>query len=155
MTARRPVKRLEPTTAAYVAGLIDGEGTVTLSREHRGRRRSIVVSISNTDLSLLRFVLSAVGAGCISSKRTYSVRHTPSFSYKIANRQALELLAQVTKHLKTYRAARAALALRHYLAVTPRNGKYSATVLRVREEFERDFLALTPASDRRTSEELS
>lgn len=27
---------LAPETCAYIAGLIDGEGTITLTREHRG-----------------------------------------------------------------------------------------------------------------------
>ena len=31
----RSVLRLDPRDAAYIAGLIDGEGTITLSREHR------------------------------------------------------------------------------------------------------------------------
>jgi hypothetical protein len=47
MSTYRRVHRLHKEIAAYVAGLIDGEGTITLCREHRGARRCIVVSISN------------------------------------------------------------------------------------------------------------
>jgi len=144
MWATGRVKKLAPDMAGYLAGLIDGEGTVTLCREHRGRRRSIVVSISNTDLALLEFVLHTVGTGCITGKRTYKSNHTPSFAYKIASRQALDLLVQVAGYLRTYRAKRAWLALESYLAVTPRNGKYSPEVLRRKEEFERQFLAIGP-----------
>ncbi len=31
----RKTKKLAPTEAAYLAGLIDGEGTITLSRRNR------------------------------------------------------------------------------------------------------------------------
>jgi hypothetical protein len=60
---------------------VDGEGTITLCALHRGERRRIVISISNTDRSLLEFVRRAVGAGLITEKRTYNPRHSPSFAY--------------------------------------------------------------------------
>jgi len=142
MSTYRRVHRLHKEIAAYVAGLIDGEGTITLCREHRGARRCIVVSISNTDRALLQFVLDNVGAGCITAKRTYKGNHTPSFSYKIANRQALDLLSQVVRYLRTYRAMRGRMALERYVAVTPRNGKYSAHGLRMKEAFELEFMAI-------------
>src|SRR6266700_2445268 len=47
---------LDPRDAAYIAGLIDGEGTITLTREHRGENRRLVVSISSTERVLLDFV---------------------------------------------------------------------------------------------------
>jgi hypothetical protein len=144
MAAYRVVRRLAPESAAYLAGLVDGEGTITLCAEHRGNKREIVLSISNTDRTLLEFVRDIVGAGHITSKRTYSERHTPSYAYKITNRQALDLLSQIAGHLKTYRAKRANLALDQYVAVTPRNGKYSQVTLRMKDDFEREFLALGP-----------
>lgn len=144
MTAYRQVRRLHPEVAAYLAGLVDGEGTITLSAEHKGERRRIVVSISNTDRNLLEFVREAVGAGRITGKRTYSERHTPSFAYRVSNRQALEFLSQIAGHLKTYRSKRAAMALEKYIGLTPRNGKYAAGMLRMREDFEREFLAIGP-----------
>jgi hypothetical protein len=144
MGAYRTVRILSPEEAAYLAGLIDGEGTVTLTAEHPGEKRQIVLSISNTDRDLLEFVQTTIGAGCISGKRTYSERHTPSFAYKLTNRQALDVLAQVASHLRTYRRKRAGMAIERYISVTPRNGKYSETLLRLRSDFEKEFLALGP-----------
>jgi hypothetical protein len=144
MAIYRSVQRLAPEMAAYIAGLVDGEGTITLSALHRGERRRLVVSISNTDRSLLECVRAVIGAGQITGKRTYSERHTPSFAYRITNRQALDLLSQIASHLKTYRAKRAEMAIQRYLALTPRNGKYLPEVLLRRNEFEREFLALGP-----------
>jgi hypothetical protein len=50
MSTYREVRLLSIAEAAYLAGLIDGEGTVTLSRKHAGDMRQLVVSISNTEL---------------------------------------------------------------------------------------------------------
>jgi hypothetical protein len=52
----RSVLSLDPREAAYIAGLIDGEGTITLSREHRNENRRLVVSIASTERCLLDFV---------------------------------------------------------------------------------------------------
>ena len=125
-----------------MAGLIDGEGTITLTRMHRHENRRLVVSISNNDVSLLRFVKTNVGAGRITTKRTYSERHARSFTYQVSSRQALALLRQLSRYLKTYKAERARLALSDYLRLTPRNGRYKPDVSASRREFEIRLLAI-------------
>lgn len=55
MHTYREVRSLSGPEAAYLAGLIDGEGTVTLSRKHASDMRQLVVSISNTELPILEF----------------------------------------------------------------------------------------------------
>jgi hypothetical protein len=142
MEAAAKINRLSPENAAYIAGLIDGEGTVTLTRIHRHENRRLVVSISNNDAALLNFVRTAVGAGRVTTKRTYSERHAPSFAYQISSRQALDLLHQLVPYLKTYRVIRARLALNAYLRLTPRNGRYKPAVAAARREFERQLLAI-------------
>lgn len=44
----RRAARLSPTDAAYFAGIIDGEGSISLTRLHRGQNRQLALSISNT-----------------------------------------------------------------------------------------------------------
>ena len=80
MTRYRTVQKLDPCDAAYIAGLVDGKGTVTLTAQHRGENRRLVLSISNTELPLLEFVRRVAGTGRITTKRTYNERHTPSFT---------------------------------------------------------------------------
>ena len=132
--------------AAYIAGLVDGEGTITLSRLHPNESRRLVVSIANTELVLLEYVHRQVGAGKITRKRASSERHTPSFCYSVAGRQALTLLRQIAPWLLSYKRGRAEIALDSYLAVTPRNGKYTAESQARRRSFERDFLAILPSN---------
>jgi len=138
------VKPLSAPEAAYIAGLIDGEGTITLTRKHRNENRQLAVTISNTEKGLLDYVLKAIGAGKITGKRTTREHHTPSFTYAIYNRQALNLLEQIHPYLKTYKSGRSSLILRDYLALTPRNGKYTDQQRQAREEFESAVLAIKP-----------
>jgi hypothetical protein len=143
-TPYRRVSALDAPDAAYIAGLVDGEGTVTLSRLHRNENRRLVVCISNNDFALLQHVKSKIGAGRITSKRVYSARHAPSFNYQINNRQALEVLRQIVVYMKSYKMARARLVLRDYLRLTPRNGRYTADTAAARRRFETDLLGIRP-----------
>ena len=43
MTTYRKVAELSEIDAAYIAGLIDGEGTVTLTRKHRNENRQALI----------------------------------------------------------------------------------------------------------------
>lgn len=139
------VQQMSTAEAAYIAGLIDGEGTITLTRKHRNENRQLAVTISNTEKGLLEYVLKTIGAGKITGKRTSKPHHTPSYTYALYNRQALNILEQIHPYLKTYKAERAALLLRDYLTLTPRNGKYSEQLRQAREEFETTVLAIKPA----------
>jgi hypothetical protein len=142
--AYRTTRRLSGTDAAYVAGLIDGEGTISLLRRHRGDQRQLVISISSTERALLDYVLDAVGAGKVTRKRTYRAGHAPGLAYTISNRQALALLEQVAPHLRSYKANRARLLLADYVRLTPRNGKYTAAMRAAREELVRNVLSTKP-----------
>ncbi|MGY4689000.1 hypothetical protein [Salibacterium sp. K-3] len=60
------------TEASYIAGIIDGEGTITLTRWHKTDPfRRPVITISSTDKELLLYLKSIVG-GVINNKRNYS-----------------------------------------------------------------------------------
>jgi hypothetical protein len=136
------LKHLRKTEAAYLAGVVDGEGTVTLTRTHRGENRRAVVSISRTEPLLLEYVRAVVGAGRITRKRCAREHHSPSFAYVISSRQALALLAQLAPYLRTYKAGRAKLLPGEYVRLTPRNGRYTALQRTAREAFEARFFRL-------------
>jgi intein/homing endonuclease len=143
MATYRKVGELAPVDAAYIAGLMDGEGTVSLSRRHKADQRQLVISISSTERELLEFVCQVLAAGRITSKRTYNAAHTPSFTFAICNRQALELLKQITPYLRGYKRHRAQLVLDNYVALTPRNGRYTESIKQRRNVFIEAFFALT------------
>jgi hypothetical protein len=133
MTRPRITNLLDIACAAYIAGLVDGQGTITLSRIHRNERRR---------LAILRFVLAAIAAGKVTSKRTYHPLHAVNYTYQILSRQALELLRQIKPFLRSCKVRRAQLILDNYLAVTPRTGEYSAGAAAARDAFEAEVLAI-------------
>ena len=142
MSNYRQFKPLSRTDAAYVAGLIDGEGTVTLTRKHKNENRQVCVSIASTEIELLDFVLDVTGVGKITNKKASKSLHSHSYAYAVYNRHALTLLDVTLPYLKSYKKERAALILRDYLAVTPRNGKYTAEILARKKTFEQTVLAI-------------
>jgi len=148
MTAHRTVKELRAADAAYIAGLIDGEGSITLTRRHSSDQRQLVVAISNTEHALLAFVQTIVGAGRITSKARYCEHHSASYAYAISNRQALKLLRQIEPYLRSYKSRRAKLVLKDYVRLTPRNGKYTRDTLKARTRFITRFHAMTAHGQR-------
>lgn len=56
MVTYREARILATDEAAYLAGLIDGEGTITLSRRHRTDNRQLVISISSCERPILNYV---------------------------------------------------------------------------------------------------
>ncbi len=137
-------KKLTAAQAAYIAGLIDGEGTITLTRKHRNENRQLAVTISNTERKLLDYVKNTVEAGKITRKRITQRQHTASFTYAVYNRQAHALLEQIAPFLRSYKALRCRIILQDYLRLTPRNGKYSRELLDQRREFEERLLQTKP-----------
>jgi hypothetical protein len=144
MAIYRTTKQLTPPIAAYIAGLIDGEGTVTLCRKHKNENRQLAVSISSTEKYLLEYVLEVVGTGKITTKKTVKTHHSPSFTYAIYNRQALSLLEQISPYLRTYKKYRSQLILKDYLRLTPRNGKYTEELRSAKQDFEIQLLNILP-----------
>ena len=69
--------------ASYIAGIIDGEGSITLTRWHTKEHRRPCISIASTDLELLLYVQSLTG-GKINSKRNYNPdKHKDSFTLTV------------------------------------------------------------------------
>ena len=139
----RQVNQLTTAEAAYVAGIVDGEGTITLTRNHRGENRRPLLSISSTESALLLYVQSVIGVGRITNKACARPHHTPSFAFVVPGRQALAVLSQLAQYLRTYKAERARMLLQEYVSVTPRNGHYSSAQREARKRFEERFFEVS------------
>lgn len=144
MAAPRIARNLTKPEAAYLAGLVDGEGTVTLVRKHRNENRQLSLSISSTEINILQWVMEKTTVGKITCKRSMNPQHAKSYAYAVYNRQALAILQQISGYLLSYKRRRTEVILSDYLALTPRNGKYSAECLRRRKAFEAKVLAIRP-----------
>lgn len=137
-------KFLSVADSAYIAGIIDGEGTITLTRKHKNENRQLAISVSNNERTVLEYMLQTLNMGKITNKRVNSQNHAPNFTYAVYNRQALWLLEKVAPYLKTYKAQRARLILNNYIRLTPRNGKYSEALKSQRTKFEVEVLSIKP-----------
>lgn len=143
-THRKKIKRLSITERSYIAGIIDGEGSITLTIKQKGGTRHLAIFVSSTDKSLLEYLQKVIGAGKIIAKRVYKSHHKPAYAYAIYNRQALGVLEQVAPYLRTYKLKRAKVVLAQYISVTPRNGKYNDKLSERRERFVQRFFLIKP-----------
>lgn len=124
---------------AYAAGLVDGEGTITLSRNHRSTNRIPVVSMTSTTPELVYAMRDAFG-GQVRRHRTYRHNHSDSYIWSVRHDSAIRTMRRIRPYLRVgEKVRRADLVLTRYKAVTPRNGKYSPELRRAKAAFERDF----------------
>lgn len=143
-TLYQKVNSLSESEKGYVAGIIDGEGTITLSVKQKGGTRHLSVTVSGTESALINYLPRVIGAGRITNKKVYKLHHTPAYTYAIYSRQAIDLLIQIQPYLKTYKLKRAKLAIEKYILVTPRNGKYTAEQKLAKDDFVLKFMAILP-----------
>ena len=124
----------------YVAGLIDGEGTITLTKIHSTDKfRAPSVEMTSTTYAMLEKIQVLCG-GNISQQKVYKETYKQSWHWQVRYDKAINLLAEVKDYLlepkKSYRAN---LIVNEYKNVTPRNGKYNEEKLAAKLDFEERF----------------
>lgn len=119
-----PMKEAEK---AYLAGIVDGEGTVTLTKHHRNETPTPSVSVANNSLELLEWIKSLAG-GTIVSKRKRKAHHNNSYAWTIRMDKAIELLKEIKQYL-IVKKPQADLIIQKYKSVTHRAGKYTPEML--------------------------
>ncbi len=128
--------------AAYAAGILDGEGSISVTRNHSTRWPSPQVSVASTDRELLGWFRERFG-GSISTKQPRKANHSLSFDWKLTDRRALRFLQIVRPYLVIERKIRRCdLLLKAYLDCTPRNGRYSAEMTVQKQVFLDQFTSL-------------
>jgi hypothetical protein len=135
---------MEKWEAAYIAGIIDGEGSITLTRLHENEHRRPCITISSSDKELLIYIHSLTG-GAINNKKNYNPdRHKNSFTLSIKKKESvLLILKHVAPYLRVEKKRRRAVwILEQYERVTLRNGKYSPELLKKKLLFEELFFQI-------------
>lgn len=127
-------------TLDYVAGIIDGEGTITMSYDSKTAKwRTPIVSAASTTVEILNALVKFCG-GTICKQKVYKQHHLPSFKWRIHGRKAVKLCDRLkTKLLVPEKRRRANLLATKYLACTPRNGKYTQEQTRKKQKLEHVF----------------
>ncbi|RWR13156.1 LAGLIDADG family homing endonuclease [Siminovitchia fortis] len=135
---------MEKWQAAYLAGIIDGEGTITLTRMHKSEHRRPCITISSSDKELLVYVQTLTGGSIISKKNYQPTRHKNSYTLNIKNKEnVLKILNLVAPFLRVdKKRSRAFWILNNYEKVTSRNGKYNPATLKLKLDFEDKFFKI-------------
>ena len=125
---------------SYTAGLIDGEGTITLSYKYKSSRyRWPIISVPSCTPELVDFLQTTFG-GSISNKRPTKADHSQSQAWHIAGDKAIELLQKVLPYLREpEKKRRASMIVENYKRLTPRNGKYTDEQKAAKLVFEHQF----------------
>lgn len=129
---------------AYIAGIIDGEGSIMLTSFHRNELHSPCVSIASTTLELLQWIKDKTNTGVIKRKKNYNTeRHKDCFSYTLRYNDAINFLEMISPYLVIEsKKRRALMIINEYKSLTPRNGRYSEELLEKKREFYERFIAL-------------
>ncbi|NFT05802.1 hypothetical protein FDF26_01680 [Clostridium botulinum] len=132
------------TEKAYIAGIIDGEGSIMLQKFHSNEHPSPCISIASTTLELLTWIKIVVGNGIIKKKKNYNIeKHSDCYSYILKHDNAIDLLKQIHPYLIIEsKRNRAKLILDKYKILTPRNGIYIPELLESKFEFYQEFMTL-------------
>lgn len=123
----------------YIAGIIDGQGSICLTQNKPNEFRYPNLQVSSTTYEILQFLKNKIG-GSISKKRENKENCKPAWKWGLGTNPTIELLNEIQDYLlvpeKIYRAK---LITSEYKKVTSRNGKYSEEKLKMKLEFEKKF----------------
>ena len=130
--------------AAYIAGIIDGEGSIILTRMHNKENRRPCITIASTDKELLLYAQSLIGGTIINKKNYNPEKHKNSYTLNITKKkEVFPALKQISPFLRVNKKRlRALWILEQYDSVTIRNGKYTSEELAKKKAFEDAFFKL-------------
>lgn len=111
---------MKETDIAYLAGIIDGEGTISFGRTKTSAFP--IVTVTNTNKDILDFCLQFPGASLRKHSRS-NPSHKPAWEVRWRYNPALNILDTVLPYLRAKRGA--AYAVLSWREVVRRNGKYS------------------------------
>jgi hypothetical protein len=60
---------LTPEEKAYIAGIIDGEGSIMLIRFHKSQQSAPCINITSASIELLEWILNTTKMGRIQAKK--------------------------------------------------------------------------------------
>jgi hypothetical protein len=97
---------------SYLAGLFDGEGSVTITHHHRGHRKAgplyheLAINIANTYEPVIQWVKDKLGFGMIHKKRCAGMpgARKDIWYWETANKKAEQFLLLILPYLKIRKA---------------------------------------------------
>lgn len=135
---------MDSTTIAYMAGLMDGEGSITLVKNYGSSNPELYrfpyVSVASTTFELVQFCKDNFG-GSISTKKVYQDHHKPSYAWALQSRQAVELLDILVPYMLEPEKIRRAQLVIAFQRIKPRNGRYTPELVEQLKQITIDFFS--------------
>lgn len=128
----------------YIAGLFDGEGTVSMAKPAESNLYVPILTLSSTDRVLCEAMTEGLGGGHVYAKKNRRpAHHKQPYEWRWRGAGSLAGMAQLAPHiLCPQKRKRMAFLLDRYAAATRRNGKYSTEELAVKANLHHEFFAL-------------
>ena len=92
--------KMSNTEKAYLAGLIDGEGSIML-QIRKGKVISTILSITNTDMDMLNWVKNTTGVGNINKQYDETEKRSASWFWRANGGAGEDILKQIFPFLIT------------------------------------------------------
>lgn len=109
--ARKTPKELKLVDKLYLAGFIDGEGSISTMRQPSGTY-GVSLVITNQNTKVLRWIKDTCGLGNVFKCSQSHLSNKPCFRYVVYTNQASLLLQQLEPYLKIKRKqAKLAIAM--------------------------------------------
>lgn len=122
----------------YLAGIVDGEGTISIAKSGHGKGLMPYISIANTNLKLIEEIsgfLKSIGVGFhVSKKQPRKSNHQVSYSLNVRYNHAIKL-AELLRWKLVIKSEQARMLIEDYKKCTPRNGKYNKEQLEMKSKF--------------------
>jgi hypothetical protein len=85
--------------AAYLAGLIDGEGSIVATDRKTKGRMTYRLQVANTFMPILEWCVKATGVGTIVVKKTKNPKHKDSAWWQCYSWNAYDILRQCLPYM--------------------------------------------------------
>lgn len=138
------INDLKDTDKSYIAGIIDGEGSIMLLRNNSNEHPSPCVSVASSTKELLQYLINIIGKGMIKNKKNYMPeKHQNTYTYIIRGNDALDLLNSISPYLVIHtKKLRAKILIGDYKRLTMRNGRYTKMQLEEKEALYQRFIEI-------------
>ncbi len=107
-TNLKTISPMTETEKAYLAGIIDGEGSLAIRRSVNPRAAhgytfAPILSINNTDRALIYWCQAVLGLGYVVCKHPAKLHHKPVYVFQAACRHAAQIVEAVLPYLRIKR----------------------------------------------------
>jgi len=96
---QRPPRVLQASELAYIAGLIDGEGTIGIYRQGAAGHYQMKVCISNSSWALLEWIRERIGGALVLIHKA-TPKHREGWQLVVSHYQAAPLLLRCREFLQ-------------------------------------------------------